>query len=158
MLYSKLAQAIVLLTYIQKVCGLNIHHNPVIWIKVYAYLSPVLSGTWWEYFLPTSLDITNHHSIPHTATPQLMTIPLTTNWSYDQNFLQKISIQSSRKMSLKLISKYISNCAHKVLSQRPLLGQRKELFLILVDLLGGCIFHIFSYCRLRLAVQNVSWS
>jgi len=97
---SKLAQAVVFLTYIQKVYGLNCHHNTDILTKAYAYFSSVLSGTCWVYFLPASLDIKNHHSIPHTATPQLMTIPLTTNWSYDQNFLKKISFHATRKMSL----------------------------------------------------------
>jgi len=98
---SKLAQAVVLLTYIQKVYSFNFHHNTNILTKTYAYFSSVLSGTCWEYFLPGSLDIKNHKSIPYTATLQLMTIPLTTNWSYDQNFLKKISFNATIKMSLK---------------------------------------------------------
>jgi len=42
---SKSAQATVLLTYIQKVYGLNFHHNTDILTTVCAYFFSVLSGT-----------------------------------------------------------------------------------------------------------------
>jgi len=99
---SKLAQAVVLLTYIQKVYGLNFQHSTGNLTKAYAHFSSILAGTCWECFFPASLDIKNHHSIPYTATPQqLMIIPLTTNWSYDQNFLKEISFHATTKISLK---------------------------------------------------------
>jgi hypothetical protein len=37
----------------------------------------------------------------NTSTPGLKSIPLTTNRSYDQNFLKKISVQTTIKISLK---------------------------------------------------------
>jgi len=42
--------------------------------------------------------------------------------------LRKFRFSRLEKMLLKLVSTYISNCAHKVLSQGLLLGHRKDNF------------------------------
>jgi len=85
------------------------------------------------------------------ATLSLTTIPLTTSGSYDQNFLKKISIQSSGgKEVIKInFEIHFDLCAQSVDYHNDRYWENgKTTFLIPRQLAGGCIFHLISHCRL----------
>jgi len=82
-------------------------------------------------------------------------IPLTTNRSYNQNFLKKISIQTTTEMSLKLHFKlYFQLCAQSVDYHNVSSGDNicsyyfeteRPLIWIPPQPVGGCIFHLIVF-------------
>ena len=96
-------------------------------------------------------------SLLYTLAPWLTIVPLMTNWSYNQNFLKKISIQTTIKMSLKFHVDLHLNCTYSVdyhntcywdnVCSYNFTTERLRIWIPL-NLLNGVYstsFHIFSY-------------
>ena len=82
----------------------------------------------------------------YTATPLLMTIPLTNSRSYDQSFLKSILIKMSLKFHFKL---HFALCARSVDYHNACQwDNRKTTYLNLPQLAGGCTFHLILYFQL----------